>query len=253
MRQWFATDWAPLFAPQMTLAEIVVRGVLVYGSLCLMLRVVLKRQAGRVSLSDLLVVSVVAGVCRNPLIRDAYSITDGLLVVAMVLLCSYAADWLSYYSPAVHRLLHAPPVPLVRDGQVLHDNLRHELMTESQLRSKLRREGVRAAEDVAEAYMEDDGHVTVIKRRQPGTHCSSPGSERNSPAGAGPGSFAERDTSEPEPECETDQEMIEFVRTARRLERELAALRQRIEHGDRDLGRTALRSDARSGATSDNQ
>ena len=36
-------------------------------------------------MTDLLVVSIVAGVCRNPLVRDAYSITDGLSMVAVVL------------------------------------------------------------------------------------------------------------------------------------------------------------------------
>src|SRR4051812_13813226 len=106
MSAWFETDWAKAFAPQMSLPEIVVRSLLVYLALCVMLRVVLKRQAGRVSLSDLLVVTLVAGVCRNPLVRDAYSITDGLLVVAFVLFWSYLMDWLSYRFKFIHGLLH---------------------------------------------------------------------------------------------------------------------------------------------------
>ena len=109
----WSVDWAQLFTPQMSLPEILIRGTLIYVALCLLLRVVLKRQAGRVSLSDLLVVSVVAGVCRNPLVRDAYSVTDGVLVVATVLAWGYALDWLSYYVPLIHQLLHAPPVPLM--------------------------------------------------------------------------------------------------------------------------------------------
>ena len=132
MTNWLEMDWVKLFAPQLSLAELLVRALLVYLSLCLMLRVVLKRQAGRVSLNDLLVVSLVAGVCRNPLIRDAYSITDGILVVAAVLACSYAVDWLCYFVPFIHRLLHAPPLLLIRNGQVIKENLRRELMTESQ-------------------------------------------------------------------------------------------------------------------------
>src|SRR3954452_11213099 len=130
------TDWQRLFVPKMSILEILVRGTLIYLALCLLLRVVLKRQAGKVSLSDLLVVSIVAGVCRNPLVRDAYSVTDGMLVVATVLAWGFALDWLSYHVPLIHSLLHSPPVPLVRDGQVLPENLRRELMTESQLSGK---------------------------------------------------------------------------------------------------------------------
>jgi uncharacterized membrane protein YcaP (DUF421 family) len=161
------TDWARLFVPEMSLPEILIRGVLIYVALCLLLRVVLKRQAGKVSLSDLLVVTIVAGVCRNPLVRDAYSITDGVLVVATVLFTGYARDWLSYYVPWIHALLHAPPVPLIHDGVILHDNLRRELMTESRLRCKLRGKGVRDPAEVADAWLEGEGKVSVIKKETP--------------------------------------------------------------------------------------
>src|SRR5947209_1371662 len=145
-------DWQRLFVPEMSLPEILIRGSLIYFAVCLLLRVVLKRQAGKVSMSDLLVVTVVAGICRNPLVRDAYSITDGVLVIATVLGLSYLLDWLSYRVGFIHRLLHSPPVLLIRDGQVLAQNLEGELMTENQLRCKLRSHGVREPEDVAEAW-----------------------------------------------------------------------------------------------------
>src|SRR4051812_37981896 len=92
------TDWGRVFTPEMSLLEILVRGTLTYLGLCLLLRIVLKRQTGQVSLSDLLVISLVAGVCRNPLVRDTYSVIDGLLVVATILGWSFALDWLCYHS-----------------------------------------------------------------------------------------------------------------------------------------------------------
>jgi uncharacterized membrane protein YcaP (DUF421 family) len=151
----------------MSLPEILIRGVLIYLALCLLLRVVLKREAGKMSLSDLLIVTRVAGVCRNPLVRDAYSITDGVLVVATVLFTGYAVDWLSYYVPAIHSLLHAPPVPLIHDGVILHDNLRRELMTEGRLRAKLRGKGVRDPVEVADAWLEGNGKLSVIRKETP--------------------------------------------------------------------------------------
>src|SRR4051794_20797958 len=126
MESLFQVDWARLLVPKLSALEIVLRGVVIYFGLCLLMRVVLKRQAGKVALSDLLVVTLVAGVCRNPLVADAYSVPDGLGVVAVVLGCSYAADWLSYRSPLVHKMLHPAPVMLVRDGAILHDHLRRE-------------------------------------------------------------------------------------------------------------------------------
>jgi uncharacterized membrane protein YcaP (DUF421 family) len=165
MSDWFTTDWAKLFAPQMSLPEIIVRGMFIYVAVCLLLRIFLKRQAGQVALSDLLVVTLVAGVCRNPLARDAYSITDGLLVISVVLASSYAVDWLCYYVPFVHKVMHPPPRELIDDGRILDQNLQRELMTENQLRSKLRGYGVRDPEEVAQAFMEGDGHVSVLKKK----------------------------------------------------------------------------------------
>lgn len=75
-------NWHKLFVLKFSVLEILIRGVVIYVALCLLLRVVLKRQAGKVSLSDLLVVTIVAGVCRNPLVADAYPLPDGLGVVA---------------------------------------------------------------------------------------------------------------------------------------------------------------------------
>src|SRR3954469_21596231 len=98
----------------MSLPEILVRGMLIYLALCLLLRVVLRRQAGKVSLSDLLVIRIVAGVCRNPWGLDAFSVPGGGLVVATGLAWGYGLDWRSYHGPRVHALLHAPPVQLIR-------------------------------------------------------------------------------------------------------------------------------------------
>jgi uncharacterized membrane protein YcaP (DUF421 family) len=153
-----------MFVPQLSLAEILLRGVLIYVGLCLLLRIVLKRQAGKVSLSDLLVVTLVAGICRNPLVADAYSIPDGLGVVAVVLFCSYSVDWLSFYSPIIHRLMHPARVELVRNGQIMQDSLKRELMTDSQLRCQLRHHGVGDVDEVAEAWIESSGEISVIKK-----------------------------------------------------------------------------------------
>ena len=164
MNYLIAVDWARVFCPEMSLLEILIRGTLIYVTLCLLLRVLLKRQAGKISLPDLLVVAVIAGVARNPLVKDAYSIPDGLAVVAVVISWSYALDWLCYYSPLVHKLFHPDPVILIRDGRIQQENLRRELMTESQLLAQLRQQGLDDPADVAEAVLEGSGHVSVIRK-----------------------------------------------------------------------------------------
>jgi uncharacterized membrane protein YcaP (DUF421 family) len=47
---------------------------------------------------------------------------------------------------------------------VLWKHLRHEFVSEEELKSKLREHGIEHASQVAKAYMEPDGQVTVIKK-----------------------------------------------------------------------------------------
>src|SRR5205807_10296315 len=77
---------------------------------------------------------------------------------------SYALDWLSYHFAFVHKLLHPGPNLLIRDGRVLSENLRHELMTESQLCCQLRQAGVKDPAEVDEARMEGSGTVSIIRK-----------------------------------------------------------------------------------------
>jgi uncharacterized membrane protein YcaP (DUF421 family) len=53
----------------------------------------------------------------------------------------------------------------VRDGKVLTRNLRREFMTEDELDAQLRLQGVDAVDDVARAYVEHDGRISVIRKR----------------------------------------------------------------------------------------
>ena len=161
-------DWHRLLVPRLSVLEMLIRGATVYGALVLILRAFPRRQAGQISTSDLLVIGLVAGVARNALAADGYSIPDGLGVCLVVLACSQLVNWLAYHVPLVHRLTRHEPVQLIRDGRVLPDHLRRELLTEGRLRAKLRGEGVIDPTEVAEAWMESDGHITVV-RQKPGS------------------------------------------------------------------------------------
>ena len=65
---------------------------------------------------------------------------------------------------ALQKTLEPPPLRLIRQGVLLRRNMRHELISEDELKSKLREHGVTDAAQVREAYMEPDGQITVIKR-----------------------------------------------------------------------------------------
>jgi uncharacterized membrane protein YcaP (DUF421 family) len=54
-------------------------------------------------------------------------------------------------------------VILVKNGRVIHPNLRRQFITEEELQAKLREHGVDDVGTVKAAYMEADGEVSVLK------------------------------------------------------------------------------------------
>jgi uncharacterized membrane protein YcaP (DUF421 family) len=155
-------DWHSAFVPTTSLVEIVLRGTLVYLLLFFILRV-LRREAGALGISDLLVVVLIADAAQNGMAGEYKSVTEGALLVATIAAWDYLIDWLSYHFPGFGRLLRPAPLPLVKDGQLLRRNMRRELISTEELMSQLREQGVESLSDVKRCYLEGDGHISVIK------------------------------------------------------------------------------------------
>src|SRR5215212_4428035 len=118
MEKLFDVDWEHILLPDTPLLEIFLRGSVMYLSLFLLLRFVLKRQAGTVGITDLLVVVLIADAAQNAMGDDYKSVPDGIVLVCTIIFWNYALDWLGYHSPFVGRLVHPPPLELVRNGRV---------------------------------------------------------------------------------------------------------------------------------------
>ena len=52
-------DWSAMFVPELSLLEVIARGTIMYLFLFLVMRFLLKREGGRVSIADILVVVAV--------------------------------------------------------------------------------------------------------------------------------------------------------------------------------------------------
>ncbi len=159
-----SVDWGELFGLSIPPLELIIRGSAMYLFLFVLFRVVVRRRIGAVGMADILVLVIVADAAQNAMSGEYTSITDGAILVSTIIAWDILIDWLNFRFAALWPWLEAPPLLLVRDGRVIHRNLRHEFVTEDELKSKLREQGVKEVGEVAEAYMESDGTVSVIKR-----------------------------------------------------------------------------------------
>lgn len=172
-----AIDWHALFVPTESLLELFLRGSIMYLFILTLMRL-FRREAGSISIADLLVVVLVADAAQSGMSAEAHSITEAAVLVGTIFLWNYALDWLSYRSRFIYRLLHPAPRPLVVDGRIVRRNLKSELLTIDDLMTQLREQGVADVRKVKRAYIEPDGHLSVIKYKREEDHQGQPDRQR---------------------------------------------------------------------------
>lgn len=155
-------DWRSMFVPDTSILEIVIRGTILYLALYFLLRMVLKRQSGGIGITDLLVIVLIADAAQNAMSAEYRSIPNGIILVATIIFWSFTLDWLGYHVPYMERLVYPRPLQLIEEGRILHRNMKRETMTEGELLSQLRLQGIEDVEEVREAYLEGDGRLSVI-------------------------------------------------------------------------------------------
>ena len=157
-------DIGKAFTPDVSLLELVVRGAIMYFSIFILLRVILRGRTSAVTMSDLIVMVMIADAAQNAMSSNYTSVTDGLVLVATIVVCSFLVDWLAFHFEVVRNFVHPERTALVMDGRVLRKALADELMTEGELMTQLRLHEVEELADVKAVYLEGNGEVSVIKR-----------------------------------------------------------------------------------------
>ncbi|WAK00922.1 DUF421 domain-containing protein [Methylobacter sp. YRD-M1] len=160
----FQIDWQSVFVPSVGILEIIIRGTIIYLSLFVLLRV-LRREAGSLGITDILVIVLIADAAQNGMAGEYKSVTEGLILVMTICFWDYFLDWLGHRIPAIQRLIHPAPLLLIKDGQMLRKNMRQEMITQDELVSLIRQQGVESASEVKACYLESDGGISVVKKQ----------------------------------------------------------------------------------------
>lgn len=152
-----------LFTFQISPWELVVRGSLIYWFLFLLLRFVLRREAGSAGLADILVIVLLADAAQNGMAGEYKTVGEGFVLMGTIAGWNLWIDWMSFRFRWFARFAEPQVLPLVRRGMILHANLRRNILTEAELDSALRGSGVEDISEVKLASLEPNGRVSVIR------------------------------------------------------------------------------------------
>lgn len=165
MESLFNIDWRTMFVPEESILSMVIRGTIMYLAMFALLRI-FRRQAGSVSIADLLLIVIIADAAQNGMAGEAKSVTEAIVLIGVIIFWDYFIDWLGFKSEVLSRVLEPQPVLLVKNGRLLHRNMDKELITEDEIYTQLRQQGLEDIKDVKLMHLEADGEFSIIKRSE---------------------------------------------------------------------------------------
>ena len=142
--------------------ELVLRGSLIYWFLFFLFRFFLRRDTGSLGLADILVIVLIADAAQNGMSGEYKSVGEAMVLVGTIAGWTYAIDRMSFHYKWFARFAEPQVVTLIQHGRVLRGNLRRQMLTEEELESQIRQNGVDDFKDVKYARLEPDGHISVV-------------------------------------------------------------------------------------------
>jgi uncharacterized membrane protein YcaP (DUF421 family) len=168
---WEPSAWRDMFSltsPDATVsvAEKVLRTVIVYVLLVVLLRVFGKRELAQLNPFDLVVLLLLSNAVQNAIIGPDNSVTGGALGAVTLLLANYLVVRFLFRHKRLDQILEGSPTTLIERGELNRDALARELLTESELLTVAHRQGFESIEEIETCVIEPGG-VFYIKGKTP--------------------------------------------------------------------------------------
>ena len=161
-----ASFWSDMMLPGISIAEKVLRPILVYLFLIIGFRLAGKRELAQLNPFDLVVLLTISNTVQNAIIGNDNSLIGGLLGAATLLVANWLVVRWTFHHPRVERLVEGTPTVLVDRGVVNHQALERELVTPDELRTAARRHGLLSLDDAERVVLETGGTLTFVPKAE---------------------------------------------------------------------------------------
>lgn len=158
---WF-DSWAGI-------ARVLMVGTVSYAAVVLLLRISGKRTLGQLNAFDLLVTVAFGSTLATILLSSSVSFFEGLAALALLAGLQFVVAWASSHVPGAREAVTSTPVALVVSGEIQHDALRKNRLSESEVLQAVRSTGSGDVADIAAVVLETNGTISVIPNNKLGT------------------------------------------------------------------------------------
>lgn len=144
-------------------------GTAAYAAVVILLRVSGKRTLGQLNAFDLLVTVAFGSTLATILLSSDITYVEGLAGLALLAGLQYVVAWASSHVPWARTAVTSTPVALVVAGEIRHDALRRNRLSESEVLQAVRSAGSGDIANMAVVVLETNGTISVIPSNKLGT------------------------------------------------------------------------------------
>lgn len=147
----------------LTALEIWARVACVYGVLLIVLRVIGRREMKQITPMDLLAMLLVTrAIGENAMVGAHKGLAWETFAAASLLCMAWLVGHVAFKSRRAELVINGRAQDLIDHGRVVDDVLRRNEITDTDLRRALHKHGLVRVEDVAHAWLEPDGEITMV-------------------------------------------------------------------------------------------
>ena len=141
---------------------VLIRTVVLYLFIVVGIRLLGKHQIGELEPSELVLTLIIADLASVPMQDNGIPLLTGLIPIVVLLSLSSILSVLCTKSLRFRALLCGKPSVVVRDGEVLQDELKRNRLTVDELLEELRIQGYTDIRTIKYALLETNGQLSVL-------------------------------------------------------------------------------------------
>jgi uncharacterized membrane protein YcaP (DUF421 family) len=143
--------------------EIVLRSAAVFVFLWFLTRIIGKKELAEISAFELVLLVVIGDLVQQGVTQEDMSVTGAILATGTIALLVVTMSYVSFRWRRADRVVEGVPVVIVSDGQMVTESMRLERLTEDEVVSAAREQGIADVSDVRFGVLEPDGKFSFVR------------------------------------------------------------------------------------------
>lgn len=141
-----------------------IRTLILYTVVVVVMRIMGKRQIGELQPFELVIAIMISELAAVPMQDTGIPLLNGIIPILTLMIVEIAISYITLKSRKARKIICGSPSVLIKDGQILEDQMRIQRFNLSDLMEELRTSGYLNLSDVEFAILETSGKVSIIPK-----------------------------------------------------------------------------------------